>query len=614
MLKRTHTCGQLRAESAGQNVTLCGWVNTYRDQGKGLIFIDLRDRDGLTQVVFNLEDVPGDVVTAARSLRREDVIAVSGKVRIRVGDPNPKLATGDIEVVGDALAVLNKAETPPILPDEYEAEKIAEETRLKYRYIDLRRKRMQHILRTRHRVTKVARDYFDANGFTEIETPFLIKTTPEGARDFIVPSRMYPGQWYALPQSPQLFKQILMVAGCERYMQIVRCFRDEDPRADRQAEFSQIDLEMSFVDRDDVMAMMGGFVKTLWKQVLGIDIGEIPTITYRDAMERYGIDRPDLRFGLEITDVSDLAAKTECAVFTNALAKKEGVVKAIRVPGGAEKLTRKMTEGYSEWIKTFKAGGVPSVKYVGTPGSESRGTFETGIAKFVGPIERELIERLGLEPGDTVLFTADTYNIATKAIGELRNKLARDLDLIDESQWKFVWVIDFPMFEFDEDTQRWYSLHHPFTSPRPDQFDLLESDPGGCLSTGYDLVANGSEIAGGSIRMHQPQVQQRVFDLLGLSKEEAQMKFGFLLDALKYGAPPHGGIAFGLDRLVMHLVGTDNIRDVIAFPKTQTGADLMIQAPGPVAPEQLEELHVQSVLPEEAKLLHEHVPEVVDRG
>jgi aspartyl-tRNA synthetase len=593
MLKRTHSCGELRAEHAGQQVTLSGWVNTYRDQGKGLIFIDLRDRDGLTQVVFNLEDVAGDVVTAGRGLRREDVIAVTGKVRMRAGDPNPKLATGDIEVIGDTLEVLNKSETPPILPDEYEAEKIAEETRLKYRYIDLRRKRMQHILRTRHRVTKITRDYFDEHRFTEIETPFLIKSTPEGARDFIVPSRMYPGQWYALPQSPQLFKQILMVAGCERYMQIVRCFRDEDPRADRQAEFSQIDLEMSFVDRDDVMAMMGGFVRRLWQEVLSIDIGEIPAMTYRDAMERYGIDRPDLRFDLPITDVSDLAAKTDFRVFNDALAKDTGVVKAIRVPGGAEKLTRKMTDGYSEWVKTFKAGGVPVVKYTDK-------SFETGIARFVEPIQQELIERLGLEPGDTVLFAADTYAIATKALGELRNKLATDLDLIDEGQWKFVWVVDFPMFEFDDETQRWYSLHHPFTSPMPDQFDQLESNPGGCLSTGYDLVVNGSEIGGGSIRIHQPQVQQKVFDLLGLSKGEARMKFGFLLDALKYGAPPHGGIAFGLDRLVMHLVGTDNIRDVIAFPKTQTGMDLMIQAPGEVSQEQLDELHVKSVLPPEA--------------
>lgn len=586
MLMRTHMCGQLRPEHAGQTVTLTGWVNTYRDQGKGLAFIDLRDRDGLTQVVFNLEDISADIVAKARALRREDVIAVRGTVRVRAGDPNPKLATGEIEVVGDELEVLNKTETPPILPDEYEAEKIDEEKRLRYRFIDLRRPRMQKILRTRHRVTKIARDYFDENAFTEIETPFLIKSTPEGARDFIVPSRLYPGSWYALPQSPQLFKQILMVAGCDRYLQIVRCFRDEDPRADRQAEFTQIDLEMSFVQREQVIAMMTGFVTRLWKDILGIDIGAIPTMTYREAMETYGIDRPDLRFGLPITDVTDLARKTDFKVFQDALAKKTGVVKAIRVPGGAEKLTRKMTDGYSEWIRTFKAGGVPTVKYT------SAG-YETGIARFVEPIAEELKQRLGLEPGDTVLFTADTWSIATKAMGELRNKLARDLDLIKDGEWKFLWVVDFPMFEYDEENKRWVALHHPFTSPNPDQFDILESDPGGCLSAGYDLVVNGSEIAGGSIRIHRMDVQEKVFRLIGLTDEEAKIKFGFLLDALRFGAPPHGGIAFGLDRLVMHLTGTDNIRDVIAFPKTQTGADLMTQAPGPVDQAQLEELHIK---------------------
>ncbi len=589
MLKRTHTCGELRLSDADQTVTLCGWVNTYRDQGKGLAFIDLRDRFGLTQIVFNLEDIPSEVVAQGRGLRREDVIAIRGKVRKRIGDANPKLATGEIEVVGEVLQLLNKADTPPILPDEHEAAKIDEEKRLRHRYIDLRRPRMQQILRTRHRVTKITRDFFDEHGFTEIETPCLIKSTPEGARDFIVPSRLYPGEWYALPQSPQLFKQILMVAGCDRYLQVVRCFRDEDPRADRQAEFSQIDLEMSFVNREQVIEIMTGFVTRLWKEVLGVDIGPIPTMTYAEAMEKYGIDRPDLRFGLEIADVSDLARKTDFKVFADALAKKNGVVKAIRVPGGAERLTRKMTDGYSEWIRTFRAGGVPVVKYT------EKG-FETGIARFVEPIADELTQQLGLEPGDTVLFTADTWSIATKAIGELRNKLARDLGLIkegDERGWKFVWVIDFPMFEYDEDHARWVALHHPFTSPNPDQFDILESNPGGCLSAGYDLVLNGSEIAGGSIRIHRMDVQEKVFNLIGLSQEEACEKFGFLLDALRYGAPPHGGIAFGLDRLVMHLAGTENIRDVIAFPKTQTGQDLMIEAPGPVDPAQLEELKIR---------------------
>jgi aspartyl-tRNA synthetase len=399
---------------------------------------------------------------------------------------------------------------------------------------------------------------------------------------------MYPGQWYALPQSPQIFKQILMISGFDRYLQIVRCFRDEDPRADRQAEFSQIDLEMSFVDREDVMSMMSGFVRTLWKELLDHEVGDIPAISYKEAMDRFGIDRPDTRFGLELHDVSDIAANSEFKVFSDALAKPSGVVKAIRVPGGAEKLTRKMLDGCSDYVKNFGAGGTPYVKYTDNG-------WETGVAKFMDPIGDALVERLGLEPGDVVLFGADTYDTATKALGELRNKLGQDLELIPEGMWNFVWVIDFPMFEYDEDAQRWVALHHPFTSPMPGQFDILESDPGACISAGYDLVLNGSEIAGGSIRMHQMSVQEKVFGLLGLSPEEAELKFGFLLKALRYGAPPHGGIAFGLDRLVMHLVGTDNIRDVIAFPKTQTGADLMTEAPGPVDAAQLEELHVRMV-------------------
>ncbi|NNF42326.1 MAG: aspartate--tRNA ligase [Phycisphaerales bacterium] len=591
MLKRTHMCGDLRDEHIGETVVVAGWVNTYRDQGKGLLFIDLRDRAGIGQVVFDLEDANSDVVQAARMLRREDVIAARGVVRTRVGGPNPKLATGTIEVMATELEVLNKTETPPILPDDYEASKIAPEKRLQYRYIDLRRPRMQQILRTRHEVARTARTYFAEHGFIEVETPCLIKTTPEGARDFVVPSRSYPGQWYALPQSPQIFKQILMVSGCDRYLQIVRCFRDEDPRADRQAEFTQIDLEMSFVDRDDVMAMMGGLAKRLWKEVLDVELGEIPVLSYHDAMERYGIDRPDLRFGLEIEDVSDLAAKTDFKVFQDALAKDRGVVKAMRVPGGAEKLTRKLTDDYTKWIRTFRAGGVPVVKLTANG-------FETGIAKFLGPIADALRERLELEEGDTVLFTADTWSIATKAIGELRNRVARDLDLVEEGTWKMLWVVDFPMFERDEDQERWVALHHPFTAPRTDQFDELERAPGECISAAYDLVCNGSEIAGGSIRIHRPDVQRKVFELLGIGAEEAEQKFGFLLKALRFGAPPHGGIAFGLDRLVMLLAGTDDIKDVIAFPKTQTGQDLMTEAPAPVDAEQLEELHVRVVVPE----------------
>ncbi|NBV64614.1 MAG: aspartate--tRNA ligase [Planctomycetes bacterium] len=593
MLKRTHTCGAPRADHAGNQITLCGWVNTYRDQGKGLVFLDLRDREGLCQVVFDLADVPPEVVAAARSLRREDCIAVRGTLRKRAGDANPRLATGEVELLAKEIEVFNKAQDLPILPDEHEADKINEETRLKYRYIDLRRPRMQQILRTRYKVTKLTRDYFGANGFTEIETPLLIKSTPEGARDFIVPARLHPGQWYALPQSPQLFKQILMVAGCERYLQICRCLRDEDPRADRQAEFTQIDLEMSFVDREDVMQVMGEFARAVWKDVLGYDIGTIERMTWQESMERFGIDRPDLRFGLEIRDISDAVRASDFQVFQQALGKKragrDGVVKCIRVPGGAEKLTRKMTDGYTEFVKQFKVGGVAVTK-VGANG------FDTGVAKHLEPYRAALTQQLGLEVGDSLLIVADHWDTATKAMGELRLKLGRDLQLIDDTKWKFLWVVDFPMFDWDDEGKRWVAMHHPFTSPNPDQFHLLESDPGGCLSAGYDLVVNGSEIAGGSIRIHRMDVQEKVFKLIGLTQADAELKFGFLLNALRHGAPPHGGIAFGLDRLVMHLVGTDNIRDVIAFPKTQSGADLMIDAPGPIDVQQITDCGMKMTL------------------
>ena len=593
MLKRTHTCGAPRADHAGNQITLCGWVNTYRDQGKGLVFLDLRDREGLCQVVFDLADVPPEVVAAARSLRREDCIAVRGTLRKRAGDPNPRLATGEVELLAKEIEVFNKAQDLPILPDEHEADKINEETRLKYRYIDLRRPRMQQILRTRYKVTKLTRDYFGGNGFTEIETPLLIKSTPEGARDFIVPARLHPGQWYALPQSPQLFKQILMVAGCERYLQICRCLRDEDPRADRQAEFTQIDLEMSFVDREDVMQVMGEFARAVWKEVLGYDIGTIERMTWQESMERFGIDRPDLRFGLEIRDISDAVRASDFQVFQQALGKKragrDGVVKCIRVPGGAEKLTRKMTDGYTEFVKQFKVGGVAVTK-IGANG------FDTGVAKHLEPYRAALTQQLGLEVGDSLLIVADHWDTATKAMGELRLKLGRDLQLIDDTKWKFLWVVDFPMFDWDDEGKRWVAMHHPFTSPNPDQFHLLESDPGGCLSAGYDLVVNGSEIAGGSIRIHRMDVQEKVFKLIGLTQADAELKFGFLLNALRHGAPPHGGIAFGLDRLVMHLVGTDNIRDVIAFPKTQSGADLMIDAPGPIDVQQITDCGMKMTL------------------
>ncbi len=588
MMKRTHCCGDLRQDHSGESVVLAGWVNTFRDQGKGLVFIDLRDRSGITQVVFDLEDCPDDVVDNARSLRREDVVAISGLVRPREGKANEKLATGHIEVMGQGLEVLNRTDNPPILPDDHEAEKISEEVRLTYRYIDLRRPRMQEIMRIRHDTARITREYFDKHGFLEIETPLLIKSTPEGARDFIVPSRIYPGEWYALPQSPQIFKQILMVSGCDRYLQICKCLRDEDPRADRQAEFTQIDLEMSFVRRDDVLELMEGFMREIFSRLLDHDLGEIPRMPWSEAMDRFGSDRPDLRFDLELQDISEIAGRTDFKVFTEALSKEDGVVKAIRVPGGAEKFSRKITDGYAELARTHGAGGLPAVKY-------TENGFETGIAKFLGDIADDLIKSLGLEPGDAVLFGADKRSIANTSLGAVRLQVAADLDVIPSGVYRALWVVDFPMFKWDEDNQRWASEHHPFTAPRADQLDILESDPGRCLSDGYDFVVNGSEAGGGSMRIHDPNVQKVVFGLLNLSEEEAKSKFGFLLDALRFGAPPHGGIAFGLDRLVMLLAGTDNIRDVIAFPKTQSGADMMSQAPGPVDSAQLDELQLKVI-------------------
>ncbi len=599
--RRTHHCGALRPDHVGEAVTLAGWVNTYRDHGTGLVFIDLRDREGITQVVFDREDADESILREADKLRAEDVVAVTGKVRIRVGGPNPKLATGEVEVVAERMEVLSEAATPPFQPGDATSLP-GEETRLKYRYLDLRRPEMQRILKIRHRAAKAARDYFDEQGFLEIETPILNKSTPEGARDFLVPSRLVPGSWYALPQSPQIFKQILMVSGCDKYVQICHCFRDEDLRADRQPEFTQIDCEMSFVTRDDIIRVMEGMVRRVWKEIEGYEVPPVDVISYREAMDRYGIDRPDRRFGLELVDVSDLAKRTEFKVFHEALEKRRGVVKAIRVPGGAERLTRKLTDGYTEWVRQFGAGGVPVAKYTGQGES---GGFETGVARFVAPIAQELVERLGLEVGDTVLFGADAYATCTKALGELRIRVAKDLGLLpkrgDANFWDFVWVVDFPMFEFDEETGRFYSMHHPFTGPRRDQVEaFMAAEPGdrdaieGIVSDGYDMVVNGSEIGGGSIRIHRQDVQRKVFELLGISPEEAEQKFSFLLDALKYGAPPHGGIAFGFDRMVMHLAGTENIRDVIAFPKTQTGTDLMAHSPGPVDEMQLGELNVKS--------------------
>ncbi|MEM1108426.1 MAG: aspartate--tRNA ligase [Planctomycetota bacterium] len=589
MKYRTHNCGELRDTHLDQTVTLSGWVNNYRDHG-GVRFIDLRDRDGITQVVFHPE--AAEAHATAQKLRREDVITVTGKCIVRAGGENPKLPTGKIEVDASEAIVLNDAENPPFIPDE--AEKVGEETRLRYRYVDLRRPAMQHTLKTRHRVTKITRDYFDEHGFYEVETPFLCRSTPEGARDFLVPSRLQEGEFYALPQSPQLFKQILMVGGIEKYIQIARCFRDEDPRADRQAEFTQVDMEMAFVEQEDVMGVNEGLMRRIWKDVLDVDIpNPIKRMTYAEAMNDYGSDRPDLRFDMKLVDVSDLATQTDFKVFSGAV-EKGGIVKAIRVPGGA-KMTRKETDALAEWVKQFGAGGLPVCKVEG-------GTIATGVAKFLTPIAEPLVERMGAEDGDLLCFGVDPKPATVhRVLGELRVKIAHDLELIDPKQAEWLWVVDFPLVEWSEDKKRWDSLHHPFTAPNDEDLEKLESGDHDTIalikSKAYDLVLNGSEMGGGSIRIHRPDVQSKVFKLLGIDEEEAQAKFGFLLDALKYGAPPHGGLAFGLDRTVMQLVGTSNIRDVIAFPKTQNGADLMTEAPSPVDEDQLKELNLRIQLP-----------------
>ncbi|MFN3167318.1 MAG: aspartate--tRNA ligase [Phycisphaeraceae bacterium] len=591
-MTRTHHCNELRKAHVGQSVTLMGWVNNYRDLG-GVRFIDLRDREGVTQIVFHPESK--DAHALAQKLRREDVIRVTGKCIDREGGANPKLATGDVEVDCVEAEVLADAKTPPFIPDE--ADKVGEETRLRYRYIDMRRPRQLNILKTRHRVAKLMRDYYDEHGFYEIETPFLCRSTPEGARDFLVPSRLQAGEFYALPQSPQIFKQICMVGGVEKYFQVVRCFRDEDPRADRQAEFTQLDMEMSFVDQDDVIKTNEGMIRKVWKEILDVEIpNPIPHMTYAEAMDKYGSDRPDLRFEMQLIDVTDVVKDTDFKVFSGAIASG-GIVKAIRVPGGA-KMSRKETDALAEFAKEFGAGGLPTTKVEG-------GKLATGIAKFVEPVTDALIAATGAQDGDLLCFGVDSKPATVhRVLGELRVKLGHDLGLIKQGDWKWVWIVDFPMVEFDDKDGRWYSLHHPFTAPKPEDLGKLDATDKDTIasikSNAYDLVLNGSELGGGSIRIHRQDIQSKVFKLLGIGDEEARGKFGFLLDALSYGAPPHGGIAFGLDRIVMHLCNTTNIRDVIAFPKTQNGADLMTEAPSTVDDAQLKELHLRTVMPQKS--------------
>ena len=589
MLKRTHNCGQLRLDDAGSRVTLAGWVHSYRDHGN-LVFIDLRDREGLTQIVFDPETQP-EMHKLAKTARCEWVLAAEGVVEPRSeGMENPKLATGEIEVAIEKLEILNTSKTPPFEIDS--AEKTGEELRLESRYIDLRRPQMQKKLRIRHQVTMVVRDYFDKLGFWEIETPMLAKSTPEGARDFLVPSRLMSGCFYALPQSPQLFKQILMVSGVDKYFQIVRCFRDEDPRADRQAEFTQIDVEMSFVDVDDVIGVHQNMVARVWKQILDIDV-PVPMrrMSFKESMADYGTDRPDLRFDMKLKDISDLAKQSTFNVFTSTV-EKGGIVKGLCAPGGDKYSRSDIEKTLTSFVGDYGAKGLAWSKVKNENNSLS---LLGGSAKFFNAdLQQQLFERFGAKDGDLLLFVADTEAAANKALAPLRCKLARDLNLYDKNRFEFVWIVDFPLFEWNEEEKRYDSLHHPFTSPVEADVEKLETDPANICSQAYDLVVNGSEIGGGSIRIHNPKVQQKVFDLLNISREQARQRFGFFLKALEYGAPPHGGIAFGLDRMIMLLTGTENIRDVIAFPKTQRGQCLLTDAPSEVDQKQLDELNLRT--------------------